>query len=396
MNRIVISDNTSDVSLRRRLDIAVGGLPADVCVIRPTQDLQMAVHWEWALQRARALHPQARYIMYLTDRRRIIPGKFDVVRSVAQRWPNEIVSFLDDAIDDVESGVVYQPSAASGCVFALSARRLLELASRSIFPDALPLMHNCVVPMPVIDRLHGRFGDLFGDAAPDYRFAFRALAVERQIIFFDGAIYGHDHLDRSNGASLGRGDLNGDAADFSTLTTAFNAWAPVPELLTLTNAVLNEYCAVCAETNGELSKVDKQAYARANAVDVARFKDSGLRNQQEQVLRKLDSVGLSTAAQVRLLPSARGLVRSAAVRLAATQLGTWTCQRAHARGLWVPPSGWMRFPSGTAALRYASKHPVRPARNGWHLAKWGDEGIIQLASAAEVSVLTRSLGSVDV
>ncbi|HET8782754.1 MAG TPA: hypothetical protein VFM63_10080, partial [Pyrinomonadaceae bacterium] len=169
------------------------------------------------------------------------------------------------------------------------SERFSWLVSQSMLHHGLPRMLNCLVPRSVFNRFHTRFGNVFASIAPDFNFCFRCLDVENSILFFDKSLLFHYALNRSNGASVSRGEMTPDNADFTANLPVADATrnyaTPIPQLNTAVNAVFNEYLIYKQESmSPRFFEVDLQKYLAAIAVEIREVSDPHLRAQMHSLL----------------------------------------------------------------------------------------------------------------
>jgi hypothetical protein len=207
--------------------------------------------------------------------------------ALAGEHPDRIVSYTLDRIEDHRLPVRQVCERWSGGLFDVPATRLLWLSSRANPHMALPRMLNCLAPVPVIEEVSRRFGTAFGSASPDYRFAYRALAVVDSILYYDRAPLVHYALARSNGAALRRGMPSPDRSDFEAqLGEGFrNHATPVPEIDTVNNAIMQEYCTVKAETGSErFPELVRSEYLAMIAYEASLIEDDAERRKVNELL----------------------------------------------------------------------------------------------------------------
>ncbi len=160
--------------------------------------------------------------------------------------------------------------------------RFSYLYSQAILHHGLPRMLNCVVPRTLLNRMRQRFGNVFTSISPDFVFCCRCLEMEDSVLFYDKSPLFHYALNRSNGASVSRGEMTSDNADFTANlpvdSSKRNYATPIPELTTAVNAVFNEYFLFQQETNSpRFFEVDFEKYLKANAEEIREVGDPELR-----------------------------------------------------------------------------------------------------------------------
>lgn len=249
--RLAISDNSTSPEHRAVLRAAAAARHLDFWT--PDAPLSMADHWDWALRRARD-EPSVSHISFLTDRMLMRSEGLVNLTAIVDRFPNDVVSFGHDRLDDLREPVRLEINQWTGRVVRLPSRLQATLVAESdeSVNMTLPRLLNCVVPNHVLDAVSGAFGFLCrGTISPDFAFAFRCLATVPTTLFYDRSVLIHYAMDRSNGASVARGVPSADHVDFVNEVGGklplFDS--PLPELLTVQNAVVHEYSKVRAATD---------------------------------------------------------------------------------------------------------------------------------------------------
>ena len=363
--RVVVSDNSTDLGHRDELERSCAALPRErVRYLRPEAPLAMTAHWEWALDHAIAATPGATHVAYLTDRMLFRRGMLRAVLEAVARYPEQVVTYNHDRVDDTSRPVVLYRCASTGRLYEVRAEHLLELYSRVVLTSAVPRMLNSVVPTLVVEAVRQRFGTVFDSASPDFCFAFRCLEVVDQILFFDQAALIHRALDRSNGQSVARGVPSEDGLDYvrGLGESNRNSAAPIPEFETLTNAIVHEYCLARDEARTErFPEIDRSCYLAAIADDVKRMENPDL---AARTLAQLKAHGWApeAAASRRTGPPllrrvAERVRRSAPVSTASR----WTWRALSRADIRPPASVAFRFRSTEAALEYEQSVGTRRA-----------------------------------
>jgi hypothetical protein len=210
----------------------------------------MTEHWGWAMSQA-LQRSDAGHFIYLTDRSLFKPGELLNITQFAREHPQKIISYSWITIFDQLRPIIVERQPQTGRLVEVSAARLLFLSSRSIFPRCLPRMLNCSVPRSVIERIQGRFGNVFASISPDYNFCYRCLEVVDSFLYYDQAAFVSYAITRGN-AGAAVGISTNSIKDFVALQELGgrrrNYAAPMPAFDTPTNWVLHEYCLVQRET----------------------------------------------------------------------------------------------------------------------------------------------------
>lgn len=254
--------------------------------IKTPQPLSMTKHWDWAIQQGLALF-QENHFLFLTDRMVFKQNELENIEEFIIRAPDKIISYNHDRINDLKNPVVLEQNAWTGQIYELNCSRLLSLSSQMMFPPCLPRMLNSIASRAVLEKLKSHFGNIFSSIAPDFCFAYRCLELEDSILYYDKAIILHYGVYRSNGASVERGVVSKDNFDFQSNMDCqeMNAMTPIPECITITNAVINEYCFVKQETkSAKFPDVDNKKYIEQNAWDVGRFENIEFKEKMEALL----------------------------------------------------------------------------------------------------------------
>lgn len=285
--RVLVSDNSTAAAEAASLaDFCERLGDARVTYARPPEPLSMSAHWDWAARRALELHEQS-HVTFLTDRMLFRPGALARLVAVARAHPGEVVSYMHDKVEDDVRPVRVHASKWTGKLLRAEPSRLLRASAESVLTEALPRMLNCLVPRGVLEGLRERFGRYFTSIAPDFNFCYRLLATADSILFLDEALLVHYALARSNGASAVRGEMTQDRADFMAASRAhLYSAAPIPEILTVHNAIVHEYCVVREETRSpRFPPVDWEKYLRAIADELPQLVNPEARRETERLLK---------------------------------------------------------------------------------------------------------------
>jgi hypothetical protein len=209
----------------------------------------------------------------------------------------------------------------------------------------------------VVEDVAAAYGSVFASIAPDYCFCHRCLDRVDSILHYDRALVIQRGLWRSNGYSQIRGVANADHADFLRELGAggINAHAPEPALLTVSNAIYNEYEFVRRDpASSKIAPLRRHNYLGANARDVERLEDPQLQARMRSVLA---GHGWSSRTRLRYL---LGLSLSAAGYY-------WRHPRAVVRRLLRKPPPQRRFADSAQALDYTLAHPSAAGAQADHL-----------------------------
>jgi hypothetical protein len=381
---IVVSDNSTEADDRARLAQFCAGLGRRVTLVAPPEPMSMSDHWRWAIAEALSSHPSATHLLILTDRMVFKAGELEALLLIVTREPGALISFAHDTIDDHQKPVRLFLNDWSGRLVRISSRSLIRGAQMSEPNMALPRLLNSVVPLTMLDQIRDRFGDVVGSQAPDFWFAFRAVAVVDSILFYDRAPIIDYAVARSNGNSYARGLPSPDGQDFlkQAKSAGVNWAAPIPGFHVIANSIAHEYCQVQTEVGAEVfPPLDMPRYFTRIDREVQRLENPRLKRDMQDLLagagysrgmkqrawQLLDRPSRLAVAhgpnffafalrRARRLGLARALALPGIGGLLAAVLGP---RRAEAR--WVP------FESSELAIGFAEAHPCRPDRALSHL-----------------------------
>jgi hypothetical protein len=353
---VVVSDNSTDPEQVERLRAWCDERADEpLQYIRPPEPLPMSAHWQWALGRALE-SAAATHVMYLTDRLVIRPGALAKLVSLVERQADDVITFGDDTIIDYREPVTISERPWTGKLLRIDSDQLLRVLARGIFLGA-PTMLNTVAPRAVMEDIGDTYGSVFASIAPDHCFSYRCLDRVDSILHWDSVVVVQHALSHSNGYSQIRGVSNPAHADFlrELGEARINEHAPVPELLTVTNAIYNEYEFVRTERpSSKLEPLRRHYYLGANARDVARLEDPQLRARMTELLAQH---GWSKRPRLRY---ALGLSASAAGYY-------WRHPRALLRRLLRRPADPVQFSDSGEALTYTLEHPSHACAEPDHL-----------------------------
>ena len=353
---VVVSDNSTDPEQVERLRSWCDERADEpLQYVRPPEPLPMSAHWQWALGRALE-SSAATHVMYVTDRLVMRPGALAKLISLAERQPDDVITFGDDTIVDYREPVTISERPWTGKLLRIDSDQLLRVLARGILVGA-PTMLNTVAPRAVMENIGDTYGSVFASIAPDHCFSYRCLDRVDSILHWDSVVVVQHALSHSNGYSQIRGISNPAHADFlrELGEARINEHAPVPELLTVTNAIYNEYEFVRAERpSSKLAPLRRHYYLGANARDVARLEDPHLRARMTELLSQH---GWSNRARLRY---ALGLSVSAAGYY-------WRHPRALLRRLLRRPVEPVQFSDSAEALTYTLQHPSHACVEPDHL-----------------------------
>jgi hypothetical protein len=385
---VVVSDNSTDADERDRLAEFCASKPhGTVEYVRPPEPLAMAAHWEWLWKTIDdTIAPT--HVAYLTDRLVFRAGALGELVDIVSRDPGRVVSYHWDRVHDLRTPVELEQTQWSGKLLELDCGKLIDLASRTaMFIECLPRLMTCVAPASVVTAIEQRFGDVFGSVSPDFRFAYRCLAVCDSILYLDRACMIEHGFMRSAGGNYVLGNMNEDATRFAReLTSPRFGATPEPAFETVANAIFQEYCCVHAEVGGdEFPPPDEWGYLAANAISADRIEDPSWRARTQELLRRRGwtrwssvrhalGLALEMAGFVIRHPAvlARSVKRQVHDRPPGTVLGSMLPRL----GLKPPIRDEFKFETSAQAIAFAEANP-RPRRShSWAEHRLARAGVI--------------------
>lgn len=246
----------------------------------------MTMHWQWAMDRALSF-PDASHFFVLTDRMLFKHGALSTLLTAVDKYPDELISFTYDRIYDYGRPIKYLPLPRSGHLYRLDTADLLRQSSRMIFRSCLPRMLNCLAPRTLLEAMTDRYGSIFDSVSPDYCFCYRVLGMIPSMLFYDESLLVNYAQDRSNGASFSRGVASKDSIDFAQHLDSgpMNAQAPIPEIPTVGNAVVHEYCSVKSQSDSDrYPDLSIRSYLDFLAAEVDAFLDRAIASAARDIL----------------------------------------------------------------------------------------------------------------
>jgi hypothetical protein len=287
---IVVSDNSSaEEDVRRLADFCRTTAHPRLLYIRPPETLTMPTHWDWALAQAIA-RTDSTHFGFQHDRKIFKAGGIARLAAVADNDPSAVVTFTCDF--SLTQGAAFLPwqYPGSGRLYEIKTAPLVRKFAAGTFQDlgqALPLLSNCIVPRPVLERVRARFGNLCDSNAPDLTFLFRFFALEPSYLHLDAALNVMYAFRFSNAQGYFRRDTSGTFGDFMTLW-ADRPWldaAPIPGLTLGVNVAFHEYNLVQNVVGKEtLPAIEMAGYLRELACGFTYIHDERERAELRAVL----------------------------------------------------------------------------------------------------------------
>src|SRR5438105_765075 len=205
---IFVSDNSTDPEPLREFCSS----EPRVRYLRPTVELSMPEHWDWAIRQAMELSSASHFTVHY-DRKFSKPGSWSELAAAASKTPDVLLTFPVDSITHQPPPLRVWQTPWTGKMFTIRTARVARLVADGqvvASAHALPVLSNCIVPRAVLDAIVERFGNVCSSNAPDSAFMARFLALYGRYIHCDraaGILYGST---RSNGL----GYLGGTGGDF--------------------------------------------------------------------------------------------------------------------------------------------------------------------------------------
>jgi hypothetical protein len=348
---VIISDNSTDPVESSILDAYMAASDPRVVLIRPSSPLSMTAHWNFAIDHAMT-STDCTHVTFLTDRMLVREPGMHQVLDVLAAFPDDMLSFTYDRIEDVRLPVIYRPLPRSGELLRIESAQLLAMSARMVFPSCLPRMLNSIAPRQHLENIRLRFGNVFASSAPDFCFCYRTLDLRQSLLFLDRSVLINYGQGRSNGSSFARGVMTRDSDDFVQNLGAggMNHAAPLPEFLTVGNAVVHEYCVgKRASRSGKFPELTDTAYRDMLAAEVRQYVDPQLTRES---LAKLRQLGWADRWPVRLRRW-KTLATTTALGLLARRFASVDDAVAYASVHEGPAWPWLPHPAKTFGSRIA-------------------------------------------
>lgn len=286
---VIVSDNSTDEADVLKLSNYCHQLnDKRLRYIRPSNPLTMTQHWDWAMRQALQIS-QANHILYLTDRTLFGKNCLQNLQSIVMKYPDKIVSYSFDSIDDSVVPVCVSQITYSGKLFEIQSASILKIYAEMERIHALPKMLNSVVPREIAATILEKYGNCFFSMSPDYNFAFRCLDLEESILFYDRPLFISYGNDRSNGWNVLKGNFQKDALDFikhlDSTEVCFDS--PIKDMWVLPNPIIHEYCyAKLRDVSHKFPEINQTKYLVSLVENVVLYENEKMR---AEMLEKLHS-----------------------------------------------------------------------------------------------------------
>ena len=313
---LVVSDNSSSAEDALRLEEYCRAY-SRVRYIRPSHELPMPAHWDWAIEQAMTLSDATHFgVQY--DRKLWKPGELRVFTAACAADPRTTVVYGCDVAFQRPQGVEAWAMPVTGRLYEIRTSAVVHLTSRGMvhqLGSAYPLLANCMVPRPSLERVRARFGTICDSATPDAGFTYRLCAVDERYLDLDRApVLAHAYR-LSNGFSYLRGDGGGSYGDFQKLW-GDRPWldaAPIPGLDLGWNIVFHEYTLVQRVMGEEqFPPIDREGYLRDLAYGLVWIDDPVRKEEMRRILGEhgwREDVSDARPPLRRLLSRLRGAIR---------------------------------------------------------------------------------------
>jgi glycosyl transferase family 2 len=340
---VVVSDNSSrEEEVRLLEEFCRTTADRRLLYIRPPETLIMPTHWDWAFDQAMARTDATHFGVHY-DRKIFKAGGINRLAAICANDPAAVISYALDFSLARDGAFVALQYRGSGKLYEVRTAPLVRKIAGGTFQDlgqAIPILSNCIVPRPVLERVRTRFGNICDSNAPDLTFLFRFLALEPRYLHLDAALSVLYAFQLSNAQGYFRSDPGGTFGDFMTLW-ADRPWldaAPIPGLTLGVNIAFHEYNLVQNVVGKEaFPEIEMEGYLRELANGFYFIHDERERAELRAVLE--DHGWRPESASPRpLWRRIAGRLRRMASRRTANH----------------------RFTTDAECLDYLLSHPVRP------------------------------------
>ena len=196
---VIVSDNSSsEADVRTVAEFCRAANDPRLIYIRPPEELDMAAHWDWALEQALVCSDATHFTIHY-DRKIWKPKSLRLLAATGERYPERIVTYAADTAFPAPPFFVAGQFPVSGKLYEIRSAQVVRLSSRAMIREmtyAFPLLSNCITPRAVIERVRDRFGSICRSATPDAAFTYRFCAIEERFLHLDPSLvmmYGSEH-----------------------------------------------------------------------------------------------------------------------------------------------------------------------------------------------------------
>lgn len=280
--RVLISDNSTDEEEVQKLSTFCKQLKNDrLQYIRPSEELTMTKHWNWAMEQALELTSFS-HISYLSDRTIFLKNRLKNLQKIIVKYSDKIISYTYNTINDDNLPVVLFQPLQTGQVFEVKTSLILKSYANVQRIQIIPKLVNCVVPRSIVTRIKDKTGNYFSSVSPDYNFAFNCLSIVDSVLFYDSSLLLSYGLYRSTGNNMLNGNFQKDSVDFiknmNNDNVCFNT--PVKSYLLTTNAIIHEYTFGKQSSKSEkFEEVNQNKYNLALVRDIKSYKNLEMKKE---------------------------------------------------------------------------------------------------------------------
>lgn len=213
---IVVSDNSSAEIAKENAQYIASIKDSRVRYVRPTKEMSMVEHWNWAVHQARG-----EYVAFLTDRMLFkIEGVQKLINVIDLHKPKLMVYF-NDRITQHQAPYILERSRYTEDVNELSVQCVLDACKEGVISRMWPRMLNSIISRSLLDRMVGKYGTVFTGIVPDYSFCFQAVELVDSFYLMDARLFISAGHGASNGNSFYKKQNAATSNDFMTLTSKF-------------------------------------------------------------------------------------------------------------------------------------------------------------------------------
>jgi len=285
---IIISDNSTDAKDSSVLEKFVSKAGSRVKLIHPKTPLGMTANWNYAMDYAMSVECFTHFTI-LTDRMLFKSDSIKRILGIISSYEDDVLSYTYDRIYDADTTrpIIYTKLPRSEDLIRIESARLLAMSAHMSFPSCMPRMLNSVSPRQHLHKLKARYARVFSSISPDFNFCFLTLDICNSFIYYDRALLINYSQGRSNGASVSRGVMSRDSKDFLEHLDGriINEYSPIPEIITVGNSIVHEYCNVQRQSHGKCyPEISIDSYRDRLAAEVYQYDDPHTRNRTLGIL----------------------------------------------------------------------------------------------------------------